>query len=154
MKPWERWTFGLLALLVTLSGGAYFWMKYMLVNTDPFAVVNHPWQPAMLAAHVVASPWLLLTFGVLLNSHILRKLRATGLPNRKTGLLSLVTFFAMVASGYLLQVATAPWLLQMLVTIHVATGALFSVAYLAHLVISVRLARVPTPTARFEAKVA
>ena len=27
MKPWERWTFGLLALLVSVTGGAYFWMK-------------------------------------------------------------------------------------------------------------------------------
>ena len=152
MKPWERWTFGLLALLVAVTGDAYFWMKYMLVEADPFAVVNHPWQPAMLAAHVVASPPLLLMFGVLLNSHILRKLRATGLPNRKTGLLSLGTFFAMVASGYLLQVVTAEQLSQALVTIHVATGWVFSVTYVAHLVISVRLAR--AQASRLQAKVA
>jgi hypothetical protein len=152
VKPWERWTFGLLALLVSATGGAYFWMKYMLVNTDPFAVVNHPWQPAMLAVHLVASPPLLLMFGVLLNSHILRKVRATGLPNRKTGLLSLGTFFAMVASGYLLQVVTAEPLTQALVTIHVATGSVFSVTYAAHLVISVRLAR--AQAARLQVKVA
>jgi hypothetical protein len=152
VKPWERWTFGLLALLVSVTGGAYFWMKYMLVNTDPFAVVNHPWQPAMLAVHLVASPPLLLMFGVLLNSHILRKVRATGLPNRKTGLLSLGTFFAMVASGYLLQVVTAESLTQALVTIHVATGSVFSVTYAAHLVISVRLAR--AQAARLQVKVA
>jgi hypothetical protein len=127
-------------------------MKYMLVNTDPFAVVNHPWQPAMLAVHLVASPPLLLMFGVLLNSHILRKVRATGLPNRKTGLLSLGTFFAMVASGYLLQVVTAEPLTQALVTIHVATGSVFSVTYAAHLVISVRLAR--AQAARLQVKVA
>lgn len=152
MRPWERWTFGLLALLVSVTGGAYFWMKYILVNTDPFAVVNHPWQPAMLAAHLVASPPLLLMFGVLLNSHILRKVRATGLPNRKTGLLSLGTFFAMVASGYLLQVVTSELLSQALVTIHVATGSVFSVTYVVHLVVSVRLAR--AQAARFQATVA
>ena len=152
MKPWERWTFGLLALVVSVTGGAYFWMKYMLVDIDPFAVVNHPWQPAMLAAHVVASPPLLLMFGMLLNSHILRKLRATGLPNRKTGLLSLGTFVAMVASGYLLQVVTSEQLAQALVTIHVATGSVFSLTYAAHLVISVRLAR--AQAARLQATVA
>ena len=154
MKPWERWTFGLLALLVSVSGVAYFWMKYLLVSDDPFAVVNHPWQSTMLAAHVVASPWLLLIFGVILNSHILRKLRATGLPNRKTGLLSLATFFAMVASGYLLQVVTSEWLLPAVVAIHVATGTLFSVVYVSHLVISVRLARVQASSTGLEAKVA
>ena len=124
----------------------------MLVNADPFAVVNHPWQPAMLAAHVVASPALLLMFGVLLSSHVLRKLRAFGLPNRKTGLLSLGAFFAMVASGYLLQVVTSEHLSQALVAIHVATGSVFSVTYAAHLVVSVRLAR--AQAARFQTTVA
>lgn len=141
MNPWERRTFGWLALIVSVTGGAYFWMKYLLVNDDPFAVVNHPWQPAMLAIHVVASPWLLLVFGVILNSHIRRKFRATVLPNRKTGLLSFGTFFTMVASGYLLQVVTAERALEVLVVIHVASGALFSVAYVTHLVVGVRLAR-------------
>ena len=79
-------------------------------------------------------------------------MRATGLPNRRTGLLSLGTFFAMVASGYLLQVVTAEQLTQALVTIHVATGSVFSVTYAAHLVISVRLAR--AQAARLQVKVA
>jgi hypothetical protein len=142
VKPWERWTFGLLALIVSATGGAYFWMKYMIVNTDPFAVVNHPWQAAMLAAHLVAAPGLLLMFGIVLNSHILRKLGATTrLPNRKSGYLSLATFFTMTLTGYLLQVVTAEQTLQVLVALHVTTGALFSIAYVTHLLISVRLAR-------------
>lgn len=153
MKPWERWTFGLLTLVVSVTGGAYFWMKYCLVNTDPFAVVNHPWESAMLAAHVVASPWLVLMFGILLNSHILRKLGATGVPNRKTGLLSLGTFFTMVGSGYILPVVTLAQVSTMLVALHVVSGALFSVAYVAHLLISVRLAREQWAT-RLQTKVA
>ena len=67
MNRWERWTFGLLTLGVLLSGGVYFWMKYLLVNDDPFSVVNHPWQSAMLAAHVLAAPGLLLMFGILVD---------------------------------------------------------------------------------------
>ena len=153
MKPWERWTFGLLALIVSVTGGAYFWMKYLLVNTDPFAVVNHPWESAMLAAHVIASPWLLLMFGILLNSHIVRKLRATGVPDRKTGWLSFGTFFAMVGSGYLLPVVAVEQVSELLVALHVASGLLFSVAYATHLLISVRLARAQTATG-FQTKVA
>ena len=141
MKAWERWTFGLLAAVVSMTGFAYFWMKYFLTSDDPFAVVNHPWQPAMLAAHVLAAPGLLLMFGIILNSHILRKLRATGVPNRKSGLASLITFFAMTVSGYLLQVVTSATLLQILVVLHTASGIVFAAAYVAHLVISVRLAR-------------
>lgn len=141
MKRWERWTFGVLVLASSMTGLVYFWMKYLLVSDDPFAVVNHPWQAAMVAAHIVVSPPLILMFGIILNSHILKKLRATAVPNRKSGLFSLGTFFVMVASGYLLQVETGEGTLQALVAIHVTSGTLFSVVYALHLVLSVRLAR-------------
>ena len=141
MKPWERWTFGLLSLVVAASGFAYFGMKYLMASADPFALVNHPWQPLMLHVHVLASPPLVLVFGIVLNSHIMRKLRATRVENRKSGLASLVTFGVMVASGYLLQVVTSEAWLGALVVVHVASGVVFSAAYVAHLLISVRLAR-------------
>ena len=85
MKRWERWAFNLFALAVAASGFAYFWMKYLVETDDPFAVVNHPWQAAMLHLHVLASPPFVLLFGVILNSHIMKKLRAPRMPNRKTG---------------------------------------------------------------------
>jgi hypothetical protein len=141
VKPWERWAFGLLSLLVAVTGFAYFGMKYLMESGDPFALVNHPWQSAMLSLHVLASPPLILVFGIILNSHIMRKLRATKIPNRKSGLASLLTFGTMVASGYLLQVVPDETALKALVTVHVASGVVFSVAYAAHLVISIRLAR-------------
>jgi hypothetical protein len=141
VKRWERWTFGLAALIVALSGGTHFWMKYLMATDDPFAVVNHPWQPVMLSAHVLASPGLLLMFGIILNSHILRKLGAREIPNRKSGLISFGCFFVMTASGYLLQVSTADAVLRALVVLHVVSGVLFSAVYVAHLVISARLAR-------------
>lgn len=141
MKRWERWTFGVLVLASSMTGLVYFWMKYLLVSDDPFAVVNHPWQAAMVAAHIVVSPPLILMFGIILNSHILKRLRATAVPNRKSGLFSLGTFFVMVASGYLLQVETGEGTLQALVAIHVTSGILFSVVYALHLAINVRVAR-------------
>lgn len=141
MKTWERWTFGLSALGVAVTGAAYFWMKYFVVSHDPFAVVNHPWQGAMLAAHVVLAPALILMFGILLNGHVLKKLGARNIPNRRSGLVSFWTFAVMTVSGYLLQVVTAAAWLSPLIAVHVASGAVFSVVYGAHLVISVRMAR-------------
>jgi hypothetical protein len=138
---WERWTFNTLALAVAATGFAYLWMKYFQQNTDPFAVVNHAWQPAMLGLHVIASPAFILMFGIIFNSHVMRKLRASRLPNRRSGYLSLGTFTAMMASGYLLQIASNERWLQGLVVLHIASGAVFSVAYVAHLVISTTLAR-------------
>lgn len=141
MKPWERWTFGLLSLLVGATGFAYFAMKYLMRTDDPFALVNHPWQSAMLSLHVLASPALILVFGIVLNGHIMRKLRVPKQANRRSGMTSLLTFGAMVASGYPLQVVSNETALQVLVAAHVASGVIFSVAYVAHLIISIRLAR-------------
>jgi hypothetical protein len=146
VKRWERWTFNLMAAIVAVTGFVYLWMKYGLQGSDPFAVVNHPWQGAILNVHVLASPALILMFGIVLNSHVMRKLRAARSPNRTSGLLSFVAFAGMVLSGYLLQVATSVAWLQALVVVHVATGTVFAAAYAAHLVVSIRLARAPQGT--------
>ena len=142
MKRWERWTFNALSLAVAATGFAYLWMKYAVQNDDPFAVVNHAWQTPMLGLHVVASPALILIFGIVFNSHVMKKLSATRLPNRRSGLVSLSTFAAMVVSGYLLQVLSSQAWLHAMVLVHVASGAVFSIVYAAHLVISARLARI------------
>jgi hypothetical protein len=141
VKRWERWSINGLSLVVAVTGLAYFWMKYLIAPEDPFAVVNHPWQSATLDLHVVTSPILILIFGIVFNSHVMKKLRAPRLPNRRTGWVSLATFAVMVLSGYLLQIAVREAWLQALVAVHAASGALFALAYSAHLVITVRLAR-------------
>lgn len=148
MKRWERWTFNGLSLAVAMTGFAYLWMKYFIEPPDPFAVVNHPWQTTMLGLHVITSPLFILVFGIVLNSHVMKKLRASRLPNRRSGYVSLGTFAAMVLSGYLLQIASNEWALQALVVMHVASGVLFSLVYGAHLVLSVRLARRPDSAIR------
>ena len=141
MKRWERWTFNTLALAVVITGFAYLWMKYAVQTDDPFAVVNHPWETSMLSLHVVTSPAFILIFGIIFNSHVMKKLGASRLPNRRSGLTSLGLFAAMVISGYLLQVSASEAWLQALVVVHVASGAVFAIVYAAHLIISAKLAR-------------
>jgi hypothetical protein len=141
MKRWERWTFNILGLVVAVSGFAYLWMKYALETNDPFAIVNHPWESVMLSLHVLTSPAFVLAFGVLLNAHIIKQLRAWRSENRWSGLTSLSMFATMVASGYLLQVVTSETLLTVLVVVHVGSSVLFATAYVGHLIISLRLPR-------------
>ncbi|MBN4047977.1 hypothetical protein JYU09_00160 [bacterium AH-315-O15] len=149
MKRWERWSFNSLSLAVAATGFAYLWMKYAVQNDDPFAVVNHPWQTTMLGLHIVASPACILIFGIVFNSHVMKKLSATRLPNRRSGFVSLGTFAVMVVSGYLLQVLSNEGWLTTLIVLHVASGAVFSITYATHLVISARLARLrPLPAVR------
>lgn len=142
MKPWERWTLNLSSLAVVATGLAYGWMKYFVRNDDPFAVINHPWQPVMLGAHLLIAPLFILTFGIVLNSHVMRKLRATKMPNRKSGFVALGTFAVMTISGYGLQVATGDSWLKAMLALHLSSGGLFAVTYAAHLWISLRLVRV------------
>ena len=142
MKRWERWTFNSLTAAVAVTGFLYFWMKYFVESSDPFAVINHPWQTVTLNLHVIASPFLVLIFGIIFNSHVMKKLKATRLPNRRSGYISLTMFAVMVFSGYLLQVAANEQWLQALVVVHVTSSTVFSLVYAGHLIVSAKLARV------------
>ena len=133
MSRWEGWTFNILTIIVSASGAAYFWMKYLMKNDDPFSVVNHPWEPAMLKAHILAAPLLMLALGMMINSHIVKKLKTkNSRSHRVSGIICLVSFALMAASGYLLQVVVLPSRARALVVVHLAAGGLFVGAYLAH----------------------
>jgi hypothetical protein len=141
MSRWEAWSFGVLNVILALTGGLYFYMKYVLRNDDPLAVVNHPWQSSMLAAHVVVAPLVLVLFGIVLRSHILQKLAVNGRPGRGTGWVSLAGFTTMALSGYLLQVVASPAGLRVVMVVHVVTSTVFVLGYSAHLIIGWSLDR-------------
>lgn len=141
MKTWERRLFTAALLLTLVTGLAYLWMRYFVTSDDPFALVNHPWQSTVLAAHVLLAPLLMLGFGIVLNSHVMKKLRANGSPNRRTGYVSLGAFALMSASGYLLQVTTSEAALRGLVLVHVTSSVAFALMYGVHLFISWRIGR-------------
>jgi hypothetical protein len=123
MSRWEAWVFGTLHLVLALTGGVYFFMKHVLRTDDPFAVINHPWQPSVLAAHVVAAPLGMMLFGVVFRSHILKKLASTNGPGRRSGWISLISFATMALSGYLLQVVSSPAGLRAVMVAHVVASA-------------------------------
>ena len=141
MRPWEIWLSHISTLLVTVSGVAYLWMKYFMETADPFAIVNHPWQSAMLSLHVLVAPALVFVVGLMVQSHIQKKLRSGTNSNRSSGLVSMVTMPVMIASGYMLQVVTAPLLASITLGLHLVSSSIFVTTYLAHQVVSYRLAR-------------
>ncbi len=142
MKWWEQSAFNVLHGIVAVTGVGYLYMKFVMTATDPFAVINHPWQPATLSLHIVAAPVFIAFFGMLFRSHTLRQLVSPNAGNRRTGWTSLVSFSAMALTGYLLQVASDPVWLSGLVWAHVTTSLTFVVGYGVHLVIGWRLTRV------------
>ena len=140
----ERWFFNAMHAAITLSGLAYFYMKYLMTTDDPFALVNHPWQPAMLSIHVVVAPLAVVFFGMVFRSHTLLKIVRASRVNRRSGLLSAGSFLVMTLSGYLIQVVTHPALITAAIWTHVATGVVFALAYGIHLFIGYRVTAVQT----------
>ena len=139
MKPWEIRLSHISTILVTVSGLAYLWMKYAMATDDPFSIVNHPWQPAMLSLHVMVAPVLVFVVGLMVQSHIQKKMRSGSSSNRVSGLLSMATLPVMIVSGYMLQVVTAPLLASITLGMHLFSSSIFVITYLMHQVISYRL---------------
>jgi hypothetical protein len=142
MTRFEKWSIGLATTVVSASGLLYLWVRYFVTPTDPFSVINHPLQPYLLQVHLLAAPPLVLLFGMVLQSHILKKLRSGYRPNRRSGLVALWTFGVMTMSGYLLQMVTAPLVTTVVVWLHVGSGGVFTLSYVVHLAISLRLAAI------------
>lgn len=140
MNAWQRRGFTALSAILVITGAAYWWMKDLLTATDPFAVVNHPLQPLVQRVHVLAAPAFLVVFGMVVTAHVAWKLRAGG-RLRPSGLASLITIVGMTASGYLLQVAVDDGWRRLWSNLHVATGAVFGVAYAVHLAAGIRRSR-------------
>jgi hypothetical protein len=141
MNRWETRISHLSTALVTASGVVYLWMKYFLVTDDPFAIVNHPWQPAMLSLHVLAAPVLTFVVGLIVSSHVRKKLAGGGRSNRRSGLIAVITFPTMVVSGYALQAFSNPTLTKAALILHLVSSAFFALGYVVHQIVSFALAR-------------
>lgn len=141
MTTCERRIFNALAFIVSITGFAYLVMKYAMETDDPFALVNHPFQPYALDLHLLAAPFLLLVSGMLVRGHIRPKLKQANRGNRKSGLITLWMIAVMSVSGYLLQVVTNETLYQVSLALHLVSGTLFAAFFLGHVIRSIRLRR-------------
>lgn len=138
MNRWETYVWNVATITVTLSGVAYFWMKHVMENQDPFSVVNHPWQPAMLALHVVAAPALVFGTGLIVKTHVLKKLASGDPTHRRSGLATTIVLPVMILSGYVLQVVSSPLLARTVLFVHLGSSTVFVLTYLAHQLMSMR----------------
>ena len=120
--------------LTTITGVVFAVMKYFMKGTDEFSVVNHPWQPHMLAAHVVIAPLLLFVLGWSFSNHMLPKYRFGNGKNRRSGMWSMLLIAPMTLSAYLLQIATNETLREAMAAAHWVSSGLFVIGYAVHLV--------------------
>jgi hypothetical protein len=119
-------------LLVAGTGLLYAWALYLAEPSDPFAVVNHPWQPHFQHLHVLAAPFLLFAVGLVWRRHVAACWRLEVRERHRSGATLAWMLAPMALSGYLLQTAVdAEWRRAWLV-VHLATSGLWVLGYAAH----------------------
>jgi len=89
------------------SGVAYGALRYLWPREDPFAVVNHPWQPHLQHLHVLVVPLAVFALGAVWAAHVLPASTA-GEARRASGTAAWWLGVVMIASGVLIQVLAQP----------------------------------------------
>jgi thiamine biosynthesis lipoprotein len=138
MSRGAAWFVHAATLLVGLSGLVYAVMRYLLRPAEPYAVVHHPWQPAVQHLHVLCAPLLVFAAGFLWRAHVWPGLCARDRRRRASGLAATAALVPMVVSGPFLQTTTDERWRSVWVVVHVASSLLWTGGYVAHQVASLR----------------
>jgi undecaprenyl pyrophosphate phosphatase UppP len=122
----------LASLLVAGTGLVYVWMLYFVHPADPYAVVNHPWQPHVQHLHILVAPLLVFAAGLVWQQHIWSHWSHGVRQGKRTGLSLVLTLVPMVISGYLIQTAVDESWRKAWVAVHLLASGLWLAGYLAH----------------------
>jgi hypothetical protein len=132
MKRWEAWTNHIGWSLTALSGLVYGVLKYFVASPDPDSRLAHPWQPSVLALHVLAAPVALFGLGLLFRRHALARIATGEREGRRSGLSMAWIAIPLALSGYLVQALTGDGARRWIGWLHAGAGLLFALAYAAH----------------------
>ena len=133
MTPGETRFTHLAVLLVGGTGLVYGWMCYLARPDDPFAVVNHPWQPDLQHLHVLMAPLLVFGLGLLWRNHVWVKVRSRAGRQRWSGLVLLGLLVPMAATGYFVQVTVDEGWRAVWVWTHGISSCVFLLFYVGHM---------------------
>ena len=132
MTTGERWGHHASNILVGGTGVVYGVMRYFLEPSDPFSVVNHPWQPHFQHLHILLAPVLVFVVGLSWQRHIQPRLRRRDMSRYSTGIGLVFSLAPMVASGYLIQTTVDPAWRKIWVGVHLAASGLWLLGYVIH----------------------
>lgn len=132
MTRFERWAVWSTSIATFATGLIYLWMKYLLVSDDPLAIMNHPWQGAVLKAHILVAPLLVFSIGLVALRHVWRHLTGGMRYGRRSGLLTVVVLGPMIATGYLIQAITHVGWLRATAFAHIGLGLFYGLGLLVH----------------------
>jgi hypothetical protein len=131
MRRWEAWWNHAALAAVSLTGAAYGVVRYFVPSPDPDSRV-HPWQPALMKAHILVAPFAVFGVGLILRRHVLARMRSGETYGRRTGAAMLWIFLPLVVTGYLVQVLVAGGVVRAAGWSHALLGAAFLLGYASH----------------------
>lgn len=132
MSRFEALLLHLSTALVGGTGLVYAWMVYLVRPADPYAVVNHPWQPHLQHFHVLVAPLLVFGAGLIWRRHVWACWKLGIRQSHRSGVALALSLVPMVASGYLIQTAVEPGWRKAWVVVHLAASGLWLLGYLIH----------------------
>jgi thiamine biosynthesis lipoprotein len=118
--------------LVGGTGIVYGVMRYLLRSSDPYAVVNHPWQPLVQHLHLLCAPLLVFAAGLLWRAHVWPGLRAGQKARRASGFAVTASLLPLIVSGPLIQITADERWRSAWVVVHVGSALLWIAGYAAH----------------------
>jgi hypothetical protein len=134
VSRFERLLLHLSIALSAWSGIVYWIMRDVLRRTDPYSVLGHPWQPHVLALHVLVGPFVVFALGLIAREHIVGRVRnGASIAGRRSGVIAILLAAPMILTGYLVQVVTSPSGRPLLGWTHLASGLAFTLLFGAHL---------------------
>lgn len=148
MSRGEAWFLHLSTLLVGVTGLVYAWMIYLVHPGDPYALVNHPWQPQVQHLHILVAPLLVFAAGLIWRRHIWAGWKKGGRERLKSGVSLGLTLVPMVVSGYLIQTAVEESWRHAWVVVHLVASALWLAGSLVHQLLPALSASARRPSGR------
>lgn len=132
MNSFEKWSVWITSALTVATGLGYFVLEYLVASPDGYAVVNHPWQPYFLKAHVLVSPLLLFALGTIAVHHVWDHWVSGVRVSRRSAVLTTLAVLPMVLTGYLIQVLTDQGWISAMAVAHIVFGCLYGAGLVVH----------------------
>ncbi len=132
MNRFERWSLHLAALATAGTGLLDGLLRWFGERAGEFGPEAHPWLGVAQHLHVLVTPVLVFTLGMMVRGHLWSRLQ-TGGEGRRTGLGAAFLIAPMVISGVGIQVVTSPAWRTGLAWFHGFASGAFLLAYFGHL---------------------